>query len=272
MRKFIYLFIILSSLGSILSGCEDLIDVNLNSADPRIVIEADLDNIDESQVIYVSRTVPFDDHRKNEIISDAIVEVEGRDGQLHPFRYSEMHEAYVNPSFHVIDNTMYTLRVQIDGDLYEAQEHMSSYIEVDSTGILKERIFGDDYYFATFRFQDPADIQNYYKYNVSVNGSPMKFYAVFNDKFNDGLYVNHQVGSVDNDITEDSFVIVKRQIISQSVYKYWNEIQSVHPGSVAPANPASNISNGALGYFSVSSAKEYLFDFATFQEREEDEV
>jgi len=37
---------------------------------------------------------------------------------------------------------------------------------------------------------------------------------------------------------------------------------STNPGSASPGNPTSNISNGALGYFSVSSARDYTVDIA----------
>lgn len=270
MKRYIKGFLALLFTSFIFSSCEDIIDVNLNDAAPRVVIEADLDNLDRTQVIYVSRTVPFNDNRRNEIIKDAFVAVMNiNEGHYNTFIYSGEYDGYIDPTFKLERNTDYALVVEVDGKQYQAWESMPHNVEVDSLGRVKETIFGDDYYFATFKFQDPADVNNYYKYNVSVDGAPMKFYSVFNDKFNDGLYVTHQIGSVDNDITLGSMVVVKRQMISYAVYKYWNEVQSVNPGSAAPANPTSNISNGALGYFSVSNAKEYSFDFSTFDEEDE---
>jgi len=55
-------------------------------------------------------------------------------------------------------------------------------------------------------------------------------------------------------------------VIDKDVFKYWNELQSINPGSAAPANPTSNISNGALGYFSVSSARTYNFFIKSFED------
>ena len=37
------------------------------------------------------------------------------------------------------------------------------------------------------------------------------------------------------------------------MYDFWNAVQATNPGTAAPANPPSNISNGALGYFSAYS-------------------
>ncbi|MCL7987552.1 DUF4249 domain-containing protein [Sphingobacterium sp. lm-10] len=264
--KRLYIGTLVLVLCQFFSSCEELIDINLNDADPRIVIEADLNNLSTTQVIYVSRTVPFNDTRPNEVVENAEVRVTRPQGNSILFTYSDEHRGYVNRAFSVRENNTYSLRVTVDGELYEATETMPMRVGVDSVGMLRENIFGDTYYFATLRFQDPAGIDNYYKYNVSVDDRPMKFFAAFSDKFNDGLYVTHQIGSVDNDIEMTSQVLIRRQSISASVFRYWNEIQSTNPGSAAPANPTSNISNGALGYFSVSSAEEFRFDFSNYQE------
>jgi hypothetical protein len=37
-------------------------------------------------------------------------------------------------------------------------------------------------------------------------------------------------------------------------YKTFTELVNTNPGSAAPANPNSNLSNGALGYFSAWSS------------------
>lgn len=265
MKRFFIPAIVLL-LCQLLSSCEEIIDINLNDADQRVVIEADLNNLANTQVIYVSRTVPFNDARPREVVTDAEVQIIGPRNNTFQFAYSDQHQGYINRSFNARENATYSLRVTVDGEVYESTETMPVAVPVDSVGMLRENIFNDTYYFATLRFQDPAGVPNYYKYNVSVDGNPMKFFSVFSDKFNDGLYVTHQIGSVDDDIEMTSRVIIRRQSISAAVYRYWNEFQSTNPGSAAPANPTSNISNGALGYFSVSSATLYEFDFSTYQE------
>ncbi len=265
MKRFYSSFLLLLFC-HLLSSCEEVIDINLNDADQRVVIEADLNNLPSAQVIYVTRTVPFNDARPHEVVTDAVVEVTGPRNNTSNFIYSPEHQGYVSRSFSARENSTYTLRVIVDEKVYESTESMPAQVPVDSVGMLRENIFNDTYYFATFRFQDPAGVPNYYKYNVSVDGRPFKFFSVFSDKFNDGLYVTHQVGSVDNDIDINSKVVVRRQSVSAAVFRYWDELQSTNPGSAAPANPTSNISNGALGYFGVSSAMIYEFDFSTYQE------
>lgn len=240
-----------------LSSCEELIDVNLNDANPRYVIEADLTDLTNDQVIKVSQTVAFEEPVRNKPVNNAVVVVTDDKGTVYYFK-SAGNGDYA-ATFKPKPNTRYDLRVTVDGEMFESSSYMNSYVDVDSLGIIEDVIFSDTVYSVTLKFNDPKDQPNYYKYNVSVNGDDFKFSRVFSDKFNDGLYVTHQVSDNSNDILIGDSVVVRRQIVDKPVFNYWNEVLSINPGSAAPANPTSNITNGALGYFSVSSAKKYGF-------------
>ena len=236
-------------------SCEELIDVNLNDADPRFVIEGDLTDLESEQVIRISQTVAFDAPIRSQPINTAEVLVSDDKGRAYIFE-SRGNGVYLS-RFKPRNKTRYNLKVTIDKEVFEASSYMNSYIDVDSLGIIEDVVFNDTLYSVTQKFVDPKDEPNYYKYNISINGSPFVFSRVFSDKFNDGLFVTHQIAGRNREILLGDSVIVSRQIIDKQVYEYWNELQSINPGSAAPANPKSNISNGALGYFSVSSAKKY---------------
>jgi len=120
-------------------------------------------------------------------------------------------------------------------------------------------LFDKTYYFAAFKFNDPEGRGNYYRYDISVNGSPFRFASVFNDKLSDGLYVSHQITDFDADLKDGDNIAVRRSIVDKSVFDYWNEFQNTNPTTAAPGNPKSNVSNNALGYFSVAPTKEYTF-------------
>lgn len=263
MKRFyiINLFIIFAAL---LSSCEDLIDINLNDSDPRIVIEADLQDRSTEHRIMVTRTIPFNDSRPNDPVDNAEVHLVAANGAIHSFEYSASANAYVNRTLRLREGSRYSLRVAFGDQIYESTETMPRRVPVDSVGVLRENIFNETFYFATLRFKDPANVANYYKYNISVDGKPMKFSQAYSDKFNDGLNVVHQIGSADDDVTNTSTMVVRRHSITASVFKYWNDIQTTNPGSAAPANPTSNISNNALGYFSLSTVDEFRFDFSDY--------
>lgn len=254
--RFFNLIIGLIALGFV--SCEELIDVNLNEASPKYVIEGDLNDLSADQIIRISQTVAFNAPVKNKPIDNATVEVSDDKGTSYTFR-NVGEGLYRANSFKLKPNTRYTLNVNIDGELYQAQSFMNNYIDVDSLGVIEDVVFSDTIYSVTLKFVDPKNDPNYYKYNISVNGSNFEFSRAFSDKFNDGLFVTHQISANDNGIKIGDSVVVRRHIVDKPVFNYWNEVLSTNPGSAAPSNPTSNISNGTFGYFSVSSAKKYGF-------------
>ncbi|MDM1049228.1 DUF4249 domain-containing protein [Sphingobacterium hotanense] len=258
----IYLLGIFVLLG--FASCEEKIDVDLNTANAKVVIEADLNNLDRNQEIMVSRTVAFDESRAFEPVDNAVVSVVTGSGSTFNFE-SIGGGRYSHSNMGIIAQQEYTLNVSVDGQTYSSTTRMPNYVEVDSVGVTKENIFNEDYYFVNLSFDDPEGVENYYKYNVEIigvgdNATAMQFNSVYSDKFNDGLHVTHQIGGRNAEIANGDNVRVRRYCIAKDVYKYWSEYQSTNPGSASPANPTSNISNGALGYFSVAGVKEFVVE------------
>lgn len=246
------------SFGVLIVSCEEVINLDLNTTDPKYVIDANLDDISEKQVIRVSQTVNFDEPYPSKPVDNASVLVSDVNG----VRYSFEHVGnglYQKGRFTPKLIGSYSLTVRINDDVFTSTTSMVPYVDVDSVGIVKEKMFNEDYYFIKFKFQDPEGIDNYYKYSYSINNKPFKFLNVFSDKYNNGLYVAHEITNFDknNKFVVGDSIIIRRECISKDVYTFWNELQSINPGTAAPANPKSNISNGSLGYFSVSSAKHY---------------
>ncbi|NGF56676.1 DUF4249 domain-containing protein [Parapedobacter sp. SGR-10] len=253
MRILVYL---LSVFLVCMSSCEELIHVDLNTGDPRYVIEADLDNISSTQTIRVSQTVAFNADKASEPIDDAQVEVKSSGGQRYVF-YPMGDGYYQNANFTPKPNSTYYLSVKIDDEVFTATEVMQPFINVDSIGSLEETIFNETNYSVLVKFSDPLGQADYYKYLVSINQQPFRFFQAYSDKYNDGLYVTHQLTDFTKPFALGDSILVRRQIITKPVFDYWNQIQMLNPGSAAPANPKSNISNGAFGYFSVSNSKDY---------------
>ncbi|NGM65356.1 DUF4249 domain-containing protein [Sphingobacterium sp. SGR-19] len=250
-RSYVYILCVL-----FFSACEEIIEVNLNDADPRVVIEANLSDLQSTQRIRVSKTVAFDEPVNSVGVTNAVVLVVDSRGGYHNFQH-ENDGNYVARDFTPESGGNYSLYVEVDGESFHSSCYMPVYVDVDSTGIVQENILGDSYYFATFKFNDPPKMPNYYKYDIAINNENFGFSSVFQDKFNDGLYVTHQVSDLDAELQPGDYIAVRRYCVDEKVFNYWNEYQGTNPGSAAPANPTSNISNNALGYFSVASAEEF---------------
>src|SRR5690606_35915687 len=117
MRRVLYVCsIILFSL--LFFACEEVIDVDLNESEPRIVIEAQLSDLSSSQRIRVSKTVAFTAEIGSEPVENAVVLVQDEKGQIFPFNYSRDGN-YVNNDFLPVSGRSYTLNVNFQGEKYQ---------------------------------------------------------------------------------------------------------------------------------------------------------
>lgn len=235
-----------------LAGCEDVIDIDLNEGDPRIVIEAEINNQSNSQQIRISRTVSFSDTKPYEPVSGARVMVADDRGRQRELAESEP-GVYTTDQFRGIPGRTYTLQVVVDETSYTAQSVMPEIVPIDSVSSSSGEFLGVSRKALHVHFQDPASEQNFFRYRMSVNESPFFEVGVFNDKFNNGRYVTHDLISLDTELQTGDDVVILRNQIDEKMYRYWYGVVIRNPGMAAPSNPPSNISNGALGYFSAQT-------------------
>lgn len=261
-------FLLLSLTVFLFSSCEEVIDLNLDSAGPRTVIEANLNDLSSDQKIRISKTVAFGVNGKNTPVEHASVIVRSSAQEEIIFIY-DRDGYYRSQNFVVKPEISYFLEVKSEGVTYVAQSQMPTYVAIDSIGITMEKTFNEERFYPTFTFNDPLGVKNYYLYEIGINGSPIRFSAVYDDKYNDGKYVTHEISDRTLDLELNDEVKVVRYCIDENVYKYWNDFQSADPGGAAPGNPTSNISNNALGYFSVASATQHDFITRAYMEKYE---
>jgi hypothetical protein len=103
-------------------------------------------------------------------------------------------------------------------------------------------------------FQDPPGIANYYQFTEAVDGRQIQQIFIFNDRLSDGKYVRQPLFNDSAYLQVGNGLVIGMYCIDQNVYNYFNDLQNATGNgfqSVAPSNPVTNISNGALGYFSA---------------------
>ena len=249
-RSYIFLFV-----GLMLSSCEDVIDINLNDAAPKLIIVGEIDNRTTTQRVTISKTVAFTSENPFDPVQGAQVEVV--DGAGRVYRFSEQAPGvYVAANFRGQENTEYSLAVQVEGKQFNARSTMPRLVTVDSVGTSVTNFFGEERKFVSLKYQDPPNEPNYYRYLMSVNGGPFNMVYATSDKFNDGKYVSEDVADFDLELFSGDSVIVYMQCIDKATFDFWNAVQSTNPGSAAPANPPSVFGDEALGYFSAHSVSE----------------
>lgn len=256
----------------VFSACEKVIDIDLEDAEPVLVIEGNISSISSRHYVQVQYSVPFSSAVSGTPVSGArvtvreeLVDANDRGNSSHSylgwnregvdFPYEEVRPGlYEIRNFHALPGRKYTLNVAHDAENYTASSIMPEPLPIDSVGTVLNTFFGEERKSAAILFQDPPNEPNYYRYLMTINGEPSNMIRVFNDRFNDGRMVQRNLMDFDVEFVTGDSVWIEKQCIDEHVYRYLSDIRSNNPGTAAPANPTSNFNNGALGYFSAYGA------------------
>ncbi len=242
-----------------IAGCEKVIDVDLNEAAPEIVIEGNIKTNPDFALVKISKTSSFFDTLPSEKVSGALVTILSNLGEKY-LLYDVGEGEYKSDNLRLKTGATYHLYIEAEGEIYEANSKLTETVPIDSLQYYYEdrySFFEKGYYLNVY-FSDPPQIENYYRIKIYKNGllaSGIDDFIVFDDNYVDG-------NSVEISLLNDWYEVndtVEVQLISidKSAYDYFKtfiDLVNNNPGSAAPANPVSNISNGALGYFSAWSS------------------
>lgn len=249
--KLNYKLVILVSL-FLFSSCEKVINLELKKAESVIVIEGSISDQLENQFVKISKTTPFTESNTFNGFKGANVNIITPGGM--PITFIEVSPGlYRSQRLKGTPGQTYKLEVLADGKLYTASSTMPLPVIPDSLGFKKLSFFGNANIYPTVYYKDPSGVQNQYRYLVKINN---KYQAdiVSEDRFNNGNAVSDVINYDGDDIKSGDIITIEMQSIDRNVFKYYFAISQIGGNGgppVAPANPNSNISNGALGIFSA---------------------
>ena len=234
------------------SSCEKVIDLNLKNTEAVIVIEGNISDQTENQFVRISKTIPFTESNTFNGFNGAKVTVTPPSGI--PINYTEVSSGlYRSQRLKGTPGQTYKLEVLADGKLYTASSTMPFPVVPDSVGFKKLSFFGNANIYPTVYYKDPSGVQNQYRYLLKINNKPQAD-IVFEDRFNDGNPISDVIIYDGDDIKSGDKIDIEMQSIDRNVFKYYFAISQIGGNGgppVAPSNPDSNISNGALGIFSA---------------------
>ena len=250
-----------------LSSCEEVVQLDLPNAAPRIVIEASLNwqkgTAGNFQKIKLTTTTGFYD-TVIPLVSGASVNVKNSSNNTFTFNEINGTGEYVCNNFIPQINETYTLTVISNGQTYTATEALKSVapiveiIQNDKGGFTGNTIEIKTY------FNDPANDSNFYLYNYSYSSQILQNFYVDEDTF----YQGNRFFSVSlsDKVKKNDKIIVTHFGISKSYYNYLSVLLSIasngggSPFQSPPATVRGNIINATntddypLGYFSVSES------------------
>lgn len=261
MKNLKYILFLFTTL--LFISCEEVVDVDLNTAPPRLVVEASIDWIrgtdGQQQTVKLSRTRGYYDNAIP-TVSGATVTITSNAGTVFNFVEEAGTGKYVCNNFQPAINQTYVLTVIDNGQTYTATEKMyaapiiTRTAQTDAGGFLGEDIE------MRFYWNDFPDEDNYYLSRIDANVLPFPEYDVNNDEFFRGNEMFELF--FDEDLVAGDSIDIKLFGISQQYHDYMNVLLEAaggggNPFSAVPVAARGNVinqtnnANYALGYFRV---------------------
>lgn len=260
MKKLIIYFLLFAFC---LTGCKKIIEIDTENADPQLVIEGKINDSLIDQQIKISKTIGYTETNIFPKVSGASVTVNDSKGNTFIFKEGTTPGTYINRMKGVAGVT-YNLSVTAEGQTYTASSKMPSLVKMDSIGVINNFFFGRERKTAAVFFKDPANETNFYHFNLYVNDILSERFYVNNDRLTNGndlriqLFFKPPTNDHDSDeLNSNDKIKIEMECIDSNIFDYWYALsQQSNRGpnqGTTPANPTSNISNQALGYFSANT-------------------
>lgn len=254
-----HIFLILFSF-VFLTSCEKEIDLDLDDKSGNIVIEGNITDQPGPYFVKITKSVAFTELNQYPEIADAVVTINDDNGQFETLEYVG-DGLYKTHSFTGTPGRTYTLNVIAEGIEYIAESTMPEPVSFDDLTQDSVEMAGEVNYTLLPIFTDPAVLGNRYLFAFSVNDNNKIHFQTLSDNINNGMVNQRSLMMPMEDDDEDKVKVgdeihVEMRCVDQTIYTYYTALIQISGtggpgGSVTPANPPSNISNDALGYFSA---------------------
>jgi hypothetical protein len=262
MKNIKYIILILTVF--FFSACEEVVDVDLNTAPPRLVIDASIDWVKGTdgslQTIKLTQTT---DYYQETVptVSGATVFITNSANTVFDFIEIPDTGEYVCTNFVPVIGESYTLTVQHDGQTYNATETLYAVPEISNVVQDNEGGFLNEDIEVRFFFMDNGLEDNFYLVRFDADDVlPYPDYDALKDEFFQG---NEMFDFIDNEDFKPGHVVGLRLYgVSERYYNYMMILISMVEGGAGsgpfqtpPVNARGNIvnfadeNNFALGYF-----------------------
>jgi hypothetical protein len=256
----------------LLTSCEEVIDVDLNTAPPQLIVDApiywDKTTDGKLQTITISKT---SDYFKNEMpmVSGAKVYITNSKAEV--FNFIDNNDGkYVCSDFISEINETYTLTVEYNGTIFKATEKMIPAPSINSIEDIQTNGFaGGKTTEIKIKFNDPKGEKNFYLTGAKPSSKPLFQYGVQNDQFTDGNEMFELYR--DDELKSNESVSIVQLGISEGYYNYLKVLLAIAgnsgggPFSTPSATVKGNIINqtdknkNPLGYFRASQVNNITY-------------
>lgn len=248
-------FLILSLL--MICSCDKVINLELKDNLSQYVIEGRITNERGPWKVWLSQTQNFKDVSQFRGVSGATVTITNKNVTT---KLKEITTGiYETGALTGVPGQIYNLTVTVNGKVFTASSKMpqpAPYLNL----YLKAGDFNPKNTILTVVYKDPEATTDYYWFEDYVNDTKLNGYDVFNDEFSVGqevsqhFTINNKTNNPAYDLKKGDRLRVDMHCIDLPVYSYLFSLYNANGETnygIAPANPVSNITGGALGFFSA---------------------
>jgi hypothetical protein len=253
------------------SSCEDVIQVDLTEAQERIVIEASILKLKgddgNNQQIRITKTRGFFEEDIT-TVEDAQVSITNEDGEVFNFVHDSL-GIYRTSEFNSQLLQKYKLRVEVEDEVYTAEETFIPVVEIDSVSQRNDGGFSGEEVELKAYYTDTPGVENYYLFTFFVDFIDFPEVDIFEDEFFDGntifaLYI-------EEDLMTGDEVFIQNFGMSKQFYNYmFLLLNQVGTGGGGPFSTPPSIVRGNIinetnpenypyGYFNLSETDLFIY-------------
>lgn len=260
LQKTLILFLLM-----LLTACEDVITVDLDTAPPRLVIDASIDWVKNTtgneQKIVLSTTTGYYD-AAFPTVSGAVITITNTSNTVFEFVETPGTGEYICTNFAPVIGETYNLKIVLNGETYTASETLTAVPKIeDNIEQNNEGGMTGDEIEITYYYQDNGSEVNYYLNRITQPHTAFPELEVEDDEHSQGNLMQESYSH--EDFKPGDAVEIKLYGISKSYYNYMYKLilASGNGGNPFPTTPSAvrgNIvnqtdsKNFAFGYFRLA--------------------
>lgn len=260
--KTVNISILMITISILLSSCEKVIDIDLNSSNPVLAADGKME-MDSLAWVRLSYTTDYFNNEAPSYLEDAIVIITNSKGEQEELMYKG-EGMYKGQSMLGEANEVYTLSFEEESNVHIASAELYAPTEIYYISF-EESIFSNPHsnkvtYSPIIKFGDDPTMKNYYMVKIWKNDTlTSSKYTSFEDTFfNNNDTISYSPFTTSFDLDDE--IRVRVYSIDKETDHYYNQLNDNQGGggmSGTPYNPSSNFGYEVLGYFTASSYDEF---------------
>jgi hypothetical protein len=266
--------LVLASSMLLLTACEQTVDLDLNQTESLLAVEGQVTDKADHNFVKISRSVGFYDTGVTPRVTDATVTVEDNLGNTFSFVHYQGTSAdslgmyFPETPFVGEVGRTYKLTVLVDGKTYDAEDTLLPIVPIDQ---LTSRIDEDEqadpedpgrFYEVLLYVKEPKEREDYYLFKCYRNDE-LEYGNETDIYFSDDQLLSENIDGIPMPIfyAKDDIARIEAYSLTRDAFIFYRDLQKLlnNDGGIfgnPPANPRTNMSNGAIGFFQVSAVQD----------------